>query len=78
MFEKMVQMISEQLNIDASTIREDSSFKDDLGVDSLDLYELVMAMEDEFGIEIPTEDLEGLQTVGDVVKYLQDKGIEEE
>ena len=60
-----------------STLTEETSFKDDLGADSLDLFQLVMAMEDEFKVEIPSEDLEKLATVGDVMKYLKDKGVEE-
>lgn len=77
MFDKVKQMIAEQLSTDAASITEETSFKDDLGADSLDLFELVMAMEDEFNVEIPTDDLENLLTVGDVMKYLKDKGIEE-
>ena len=78
MFEKMKRMIADQLNADADSITEETSFKDDLGADPLDLFELVMGMEDEFGIEIPTEDLEKMLTVGDVLKYLQSKGIDED
>ena len=70
-------MIAEQLSADESTLTEETSFKDDLGADSLDLFQLVMAMEDEFKVEIPSEDLEKLATVGDVMKYLKDKGVEE-
>ncbi|WLD86042.1 MULTISPECIES: acyl carrier protein [Stomatobaculum] len=77
MFEKVKQMIAEQLSADESTLTEETSFKDDLGADSLDLFQLVMAMEDEFKVEIPSEDLEKLATVGDVMKYLKDKGVEE-
>ena len=64
-------MIAEQLNCDAETITADTSFKDDLGADSLDLFEMVMAFEEEFGREIPTEDLEQLTTIGAVVAYLE-------
>ena len=71
MFEKIREMIAENLNIEKSTITEEASFKEDLGVDSLDLFELVMALEEEFGVEIPTEDLEELTTVGAVVKYVE-------
>ncbi len=71
MFEKIREMIAENLNIDVNTITEEASFKEDLGVDSLDLFELVMALEEEFGVEIPTEDLEELTTVGAVVKYVE-------
>ena len=76
MLEKMSEMIAEQLNCDAETITADTSFKDDLGADSLDLFELVMALEDEYSVEIPAEDLENLATVGDVMNYLKNKGVE--
>ncbi len=76
MFEKLVSIISEQLNIDASEIHEDSSFKDDLEADSLDLFELVMALEEEYDIEIASEDLEKISTVKDIMDYLATKGIE--
>ena len=77
MLEKMKELIADQLSIDADTITEDSSFKDDLGADSLDLFELVMALEDEYSVEIPADDLQKLETVGDVMKYLKSKGVEE-
>ena len=69
--------IEEKLNADGVEITEDTNFKDDLNADSLDLFELVMALEEEFGTEIPSEDLEKLATVGDVMEYLAGKGIEE-
>ena len=72
MLDKSKEMVAENLGVDAATITEESSFKDDLGADSLDLFELVMALEEEFGIEIPTEDLEQIATVGDVIKYIND------
>ena len=72
MFEKIREMIAENLNIDINTITEEASFKEDLGVESLDLFELVMALEEEFGVEIPTEDLETLTTVGAVAKYVEE------
>ena len=72
MLDKIKEMVAENLGVDAATITEESSFKDDLGADSLDLFELVMALEEEFGIEIPTEDLEQIVTVGDVIKYIND------
>lgn len=71
MLEKIKEMVAENLGVDESTITETSSFKDDLGADSLDLFELVMALEEEFGVEIPTEDLEQIATVGDVIKYVE-------
>ena len=67
MLEKMKEIIAEQLNADADSITEASSFKDDLGADSLDLFELVMALEDEYSVEIPAEDLQNLLTVGEVI-----------
>lgn len=76
MLEKMSEMIAEQLNCDVAEINADTSFKDDLGADSLDLFELVMALEDEYNIEIPAEDLTDLTTVGAVMDYLKDKGVE--
>lgn len=76
MSEKIKSIIAEQLNIEEDSIVENASFKDDLGADSLDLFNLVMALEDEYGVEIPSEELESLNTVGDVVKYLASKDIE--
>ena len=77
MLERMKELIADQLSVDAATIPEASSFKDDLGADSLDLFELVMALEDEYSVEIPAEDLQQMATVGDVMKYLKDKGVED-
>ena len=71
MLEKIKEMIADSLGVDAGTITEESSFKDDLGADSLDLFELVIALEEEYDVEIPTEDLESIATVGDVVKYIE-------
>ena len=76
MLEKMKEIIAEQLNTEAEGITLDTSFKDDLGADSLDLFELVMALEDEYSVEIPSEDLEKLATFGDVAEYLKEKGVE--
>ncbi len=76
MLERMKEIIAEQLSTDAEGIMLDTSFKEDLGADSLDLFELVMALEDEYSVEIPSEDLEKLNTVGDVVNYLKEKGVE--
>ena len=77
MLEKIKEMVAEQLNVDAAEITEATSFKDDLGADSLDLFELDMALEEEYEIEIPSEELENLTTVGSVADYLKSKGIEE-
>ena len=71
MLEKMKEMLAEQLNCEASIITPETSFKDDLGADSLDLFEMVMAFEEAFEVEIPSEDLEQITTVGDVVKYIE-------
>ena len=77
MFEKLVEILKEQLNLDGKEIKPESSFKEDLEVDSLDLFELIMAIEDEFGVEIPSEDLEKLTTIQSVMDYLKEKGVEE-
>ena len=77
MLEKMQEMLSQQLNCDADTITPDTSFKEDLGADSLDLFELTMALEEEYDTEIPAEELEDIETVGDVIEYLREKGIDE-
>ena len=66
------KIIAEQLGVDESEITPESHFIDDLGADSLDTVELVMALEEEFGIEIPDEDAEKIQTVGDVAKYIDE------
>ena len=76
MFEKLVSIISEQVSLDASEIHEDSSFKEDLEADSLDLFELVMALEEEYDVEIPSDDLEKIVTVKDIMDYLASKGVE--
>ena len=74
--ENMREMIAEQLNVDVNEITLETSFKDDLGADSLDLFELVMSLEEEYSVEIPAEDLEQIVTVMDVVNYLKNKGVE--
>ena len=76
MLEEMGKMIAEQLGVEEETITEASSFKEDLAADSLDLFELSMALEDTYSIEIPSEDLEELTTVGKVMDYLKSKGVE--
>ncbi len=73
MFERVKAIIEEKLNADGETITESTDFKKDLNADSLDLFEMVMALEDEFQVEIPSEDLERLSTVGDVLEYLEEK-----
>ena len=76
MLEEMREMIAEQLNCEESSITESTSFKDDLGADSLDLFELVMALEEKDEVEIPSEELAELTTVGAVMEYLKNKGVE--
>lgn len=68
--DRVKKIIIDQLGIDASKITEESSFVDDLGADSLDIVELIMAFEEEFDVEIPDEDAEKIKTVGDATKYL--------
>ncbi|MCI9198342.1 MAG: acyl carrier protein [Lachnospiraceae bacterium] len=75
MLEKMKEIIADQLNCDAESITPETAFKEDLGADSLDLFELVMALEDEYSVEIPAEELTDLTTVGSVIDYLKDKGV---
>jgi acyl carrier protein len=73
---KVREIIINELGVEPEKVTLEASFVEDLGADSLDTVELVMAFEEEFGIEIPDEDAEQLQTVGDAVKYLNDKGVE--
>lgn len=75
MQEKVVKMVSDATKINISQITPETSFIDDLNLDSLDIVELMMKMEDEFGIEIPEEDAEGLRKVKDVVTYLEQRHI---
>lgn len=76
MLEKIAEMLSEQINVDAESITMDSRFEEDLGADSLDLFELVMALEEQYDIEIPAEELADLKTVGMFINYMTSKGIE--
>ena len=78
MLEKMREIIAEQLNCEEESIQLETSFKEDLGADSLDLFELVMALEDEYSVDIPSEELQELTTVGAVIDYLKTKGVEEQ
>lgn len=73
-FEKVKNLIADQLDVaDKDSITEASSITDDLGADSLDVVDLVMALEDEFSVEIPEDEVENIKTVGDIVKYIEDK-----
>ncbi|MCF7869523.1 MAG: acyl carrier protein [Candidatus Omnitrophica bacterium] len=71
--EKVKEIISEQLGVKKEEIKPESSFIDDLGADSLDTVEVVMALEEEFGIEIPDEDAEKITKVGEAIKYIEEK-----
>lgn len=77
MFDKVKAIFEEQLGVSQDEMQLDTNFKDDLGVGSLDLYEIVMKMEDEFDVEIPAEELEDVATFEDVLNYLKSKGVEE-
>lgn len=70
-FEKIKEVISEQFGVNKESITLETSFQDDLNADSLDLVELVMAMEDEFDLEVKDEDMENIKTVGDVFNYIE-------
>lgn len=72
MLEKVKKIVANSLGVDVETLTEKTSFQDDLGADSLDLFEMVMAFEEEFGNEIPSEDLKKLTTIGAVVEYLKE------
>jgi acyl carrier protein len=71
--EKVIEIISQKLNLSKDQVKPEASFVDDLGADSLDLVELVMAMEEAFGMEVPDEDAEKLRTVKDVIEYVKAK-----
>ncbi len=71
MLERIKEIVAENLGAEVENLTNETSFKEDLGADSLDLMEMVMALEDEYSVEIPTEDLEQIQTIGDVVAYIE-------
>ncbi len=73
--DRVKECIVNQLGVNEEEVTKEASFTDDLGADSLDVVELVMAFEEKFSIEIPDEDVEKLRTVGDAIKYLQEKGV---
>jgi acyl carrier protein len=74
LLEKVKAVIVDQLNVEEDDVVEDASFVDDLGADSLDIVELVMALEEEFGISIPDEEAENIKSVGDAVNYISNNG----
>ncbi|MFO7892657.1 MAG: acyl carrier protein [Longimicrobiales bacterium] len=73
---RVKEIIVNELGVEAEKVTPEASFVEDLGADSLDTVELVMAFEEEFGMEIPDEDAEQLQTVGDAIKYIEEQGAE--
>jgi len=72
LLDEVKEVVVEQLNVNPDEIKEDSKFVEDLGADSLDVVELVMALEEKFDIEIPDADAEKIATVGDAIKYVED------
>lgn len=72
-FEKVKEMLCEQLDVEEEKVTAESSIVDDLGADSLDVVDMIMSLEEEFDVEIPDEDVENMKTVGDVVKYIENK-----
>ena len=75
-FEKVRGIVADQLGVEAEEVKEDSTFVDDLGADSLDIVELIMRFEDEFSVEIPDEKAEKIKTVSDIVKYIEENAKE--
>lgn len=72
-FDDVKEVVVEQLNVNPDEVKEESKFIEDLGADSLDVVELVMALEEKFGCEIPDEEAEKIQTVGDAIRYIESK-----
>ena len=77
LFDKLVEIMMDQLSVQPQDITPETSFKDDLALDSLDLYDLVMALEDEFNIEMPTEREAEIETIEDLIRILKELGVEE-
>lgn len=75
-FEQVKKILCDQLDLDEEQVTEDSEVIGDLGADSLDIVDLVMTLEEEFDTEIPDEDIENLRTVGDIVKYIEERSAE--
>lgn len=71
--DKIKELVAEQLSVEVSELTMETSLKDDLNADSLDLFQIIMSLEEEFGIEIPTEDTESIATIGDIEKYLNER-----
>ncbi len=75
MFEKLQEVIADKLSVEASEVTMEATFRNDLGADSLDLFEVVMGIEEEFGIAIENEDVEKIQTVGDALNYIKENSL---
>ncbi len=71
--EKIKEVVAEQLGVEAAVLTPETNLKDDLNADSLDLFQIIMSLEEEYGIEIPTEDAETICTIGDIEKYIESK-----
>lgn len=71
-FDKVCEILCDQFDLEADSVTSETSLIDDLGADSLDLVDLVMSFEDEFGIEMPEDEIENIKTVGDIVKYIEE------
>ena len=76
-FNKIKEVVAEQLGVEITELTQETSLKNDLNADSLDLFQIIMSLEEEFGIEIPTEDTEAIQTIGDIENYLTKKSEEQ-
>ena len=72
-FDKLKELVVDQLGVEEDEVTMEASMQDDLGVDSLDLVDLVMSVEEEFGVKVADEDLENIKTVGDIVNYIEDR-----
>lgn len=70
---KVKEVVAEQLGVDVAELKPETSLKDDLNADSLDLFQIIMSLEEEFGLEIPTEDTENITTIGDIEKYISER-----
>ena len=73
---KVKEVVAEQLGVEVSELKSETSIKDDLNADSLDLFQIIMSLEEEFGIEIPTEDTENINSIGDIEAYLEKRAAE--
>jgi len=74
---RIKELVAEQLSVEVTELTQETSLKDDLNADSLDLFQIIMSLEEEYGIEIPTEDTESIHTIGDIEKYLNSINVEE-